>query len=66
MIVPAGLGAVGLPTVLAQEGRLVGLRHISPAPLLVVLVAHEAGEVGRTALRGGEEREKEMLLSTLE
>ena len=59
VVVSAGLGAVGLPAVLAQENGLVGLGHVSPATLLVVLVAHEAGEVGRATLTRTESRERD-------
>lgn len=51
MIVVASLGFVLLATVWAAEHRLVGLGELLPTPLLVVLVAHQAGEVGHATLR---------------
>ena len=50
MVVLACLGAVGLATVLTQEHRLVLLRQLPATALLVVLVAHQTGEVGRATL----------------
>lgn len=48
----AGLGAVGLATVGAGERGAVHLAGWLPATPLMVLVAHEAGEGGPTALGG--------------
>lgn len=46
----ASLGAVGLAAVGTGEGGTVYLAGRLPTALLVVLVAHEAGKGGPTAL----------------
>lgn len=51
MIVVASLGFVLLAAVWAAEHGLVGLGELLATPLLVVLVAHQAGEVGHATLR---------------
>lgn len=51
MVVVTGLGFVLLAAVWTAEDRLVSLGELLPTPLLVVLVAHQAGEVGHAALR---------------
>jgi len=51
MVVVAGFGFVLLAAVWTAEDGLVGLGELLPTPLLVVLVAHQAGEVGHAALR---------------
>ena len=45
VVVSASLGAVGFSTVLAQKHRLLIIRELSSTALLVVLVAHQTGEV---------------------
>lgn len=57
MVIMASLGFVFLPAVRAAEDRLVSLGELLPTAFLVVLVAHQAGEVGCAALqRWGKER----------
>lgn len=51
MVIVASLGFVLLPAVWAAEDRFISLGELLPTALLVVLVAHEAGEVGCTALQ---------------
>lgn len=50
MVVPASLGAIGFPTVLAEKHRLLIIRELSSTTLLVILVPHQTGEMGWTAL----------------
>lgn len=51
MVIVASLGFVLLPAVWAAEDRFISLGELLPTALLVVLVAHQAGEVGCTALQ---------------
>lgn len=51
MVVVAGLGFVLLAAVWTAEDRLVSLGKLLPTALLVVLVTHQAREVGHAALR---------------
>lgn len=57
MVIVASLGFVLLAAVWAAENGLVGLGELLAAALLVVLVAHQAGEVGCAAL--GRKRREE-------
>lgn len=57
MVVVASFGFVLLAAVRTAEHGLVGLSELLPTPLLMVLVAHQAGEVGHAALRRRGEEE---------